>query len=300
MAYSFTYITKRGRELTWTSDSLDGEPKPQAIQDAIAEDNIPSMSAIPGVGDERETHEAAYDHAALVAANHTHANKTQLDAVTDGDHDIRTDNPHTVTKTQVGLAVVPNLDTTSAVNNDHTHSNKTELDLVSDGDHDVRTDNPHAVSKAQVGLTNVPDLNTTNAVNNEHTHSNKTELDLVTDGDHDVRTDNPHTVTKAQVGLTNVPDLDTTSAVNNDHTHSNKATLDTYTQTEVNLADAVSKKHTQNTDTKLDEGGANEIAASAIRPKAFTPTTSGDWTTSPTTVQAALDELAARVKALEP
>ena len=39
------------------------------------------------------------------------------------------------------------------------------------------------------------------------------------------------------------------SAITNNHTHSNKATLDTYTQTETDLADAVSKKHTQNTDT---------------------------------------------------
>jgi len=33
------------------------------------------------------------------------------------------------------------------------------------------------------------------------------------------------------------------------HTHLNQILLDSYTQTEVNLADAVSKKHTQNTDT---------------------------------------------------
>jgi hypothetical protein len=33
------------------------------------------------------------------------------------------------------------------------------------------------------------------------------------------------------------------------HTHTNKGLLDTYTQTEANLSDAVSKRHTQNTDT---------------------------------------------------
>ena len=38
----------------------------------------------------------------------------------------------------------------------------------------------------------------------------------------------------------------------NDHSHANKALLDTYAQTEVNLADAVTKKHTQNADTDLD------------------------------------------------
>lgn len=36
------------------------------------------------------------------------------------------------------------------------------------------------------------------------------------------------------------------------HTHSNKSLLDTYAQTEVNLADAVSKKHTHNNKTVLD------------------------------------------------
>jgi hypothetical protein len=50
------------------------------------------------------------------------------------------------------------------------------------------------------------------------------------------------------------------------HTHTNFALLETYTQTEVDLADAVSKKHTQNTDTGTDQtsfainsGGSNLI-----------------------------------------
>lgn len=38
----------------------------------------------------------------LAAAAHTHSNKAQLDLVTDGDHDVRTDNPHGVTAVQVG------------------------------------------------------------------------------------------------------------------------------------------------------------------------------------------------------
>jgi hypothetical protein len=44
----------------------------------------------------------------LVTDSHTHANKAQLDLITDGDHDVRTDNPHGVTKTQVGLGNVTN------------------------------------------------------------------------------------------------------------------------------------------------------------------------------------------------
>jgi len=105
------------------------------------------------------------------------------------------------------------------------------------------------------------------AVDEKHTHSNKAQLDLVTDGDHDVRTDNPHTVTKSQIGLNNVPDLDTTDAVNNEHTHANKALLDTYNQTNANITDAVSKKHTQGTDENiiLDSTPDSDHTASGIK-----------------------------------
>jgi len=46
-------------------------------------------------------------------------------------------NPHQVSKSQVGLGNVPNVDTTAAVA------------------HPARTDNPHSVTKAQIGLENV-------------------------------------------------------------------------------------------------------------------------------------------------
>lgn len=39
---------------------------------------------------------------------HEHSNKTELDKVTDGDHDVRTDNPHSTTKTHIGLPNVTN------------------------------------------------------------------------------------------------------------------------------------------------------------------------------------------------
>jgi hypothetical protein len=44
------------------------------------------------------------DVAANTSARHSHANKTELDLVTDGDHDVRTDNPHSVTAAQAGAA----------------------------------------------------------------------------------------------------------------------------------------------------------------------------------------------------
>lgn len=43
-----------------------------------------------------------------VDKKHDHSNKSELDLVTDGDHDVRTDNPHSVTKAQVGLGNVDN------------------------------------------------------------------------------------------------------------------------------------------------------------------------------------------------
>lgn len=140
-----------------------------------------------------------------VSKKHEHSNKTQLDLITDGDHDVRTDNPHTVTKTQVGLSNVPNIDTTDAVANEHIHANKVELDLITDGDHDVRIDNPHAVTKSQVGLSNVD--NTSDA-NKPVSTATQTALDLKADDSdltaHTGNTSNPHSVTKTQVGLGSV------------------------------------------------------------------------------------------------
>jgi hypothetical protein len=90
------------------------------------------------------------------------------------------------------------------------------------------------------------------AVTDDHTHSNKTEIDKVSDGDHDVRTDNPHSVTKTQVGLSDVD-------------NKSEATIITDVKADSDVASAISLKHTQNTDAKLDEGGLNEVAASDIK-----------------------------------
>jgi len=74
-------------------------------------------------------------------------------------------------------------------------------------------------------------------------------------------TDNPHTVTKTQIGLDNVENVDTTDA-NNINTDDSGVTV------QEALDEIESNQHTQNTDTKLDEGGANEVSASEI-PKAY-------------------------------
>lgn len=48
----------------------------------------------------RAAHELAYAHSEL----HSHTNKTELDKVSDGDHDVRSDNPHGVTSAQASFS----------------------------------------------------------------------------------------------------------------------------------------------------------------------------------------------------
>ena len=59
--------------------------------------------------------------------------------------------------------------------------------------------------------------------------------------------------------------VDVTANTGARHTHANKALLDTYTQLDTDLEDAVDKKHTQNTDTSLDFGQANQVTALELR-----------------------------------
>jgi hypothetical protein len=82
-------------------------------------------------------------------------------------HENRTDNPHAVTKAQVGLG---NADNTSDANKPISTATQTALNgkeatgvaagLVTT--HENRTDNPHAVTKAQVGLGNADNTSDAN------------------------------------------------------------------------------------------------------------------------------------------
>ncbi len=141
-------------------------------------------------------------------------------------HTGATNNPHSVTKSQVGLGRVDNTNdlekpistaTQSALN---LKANTTALNT-----HIGNEDNPHKVTKAQVGLSKVN--NTTDAEKPISTatatalglKADKTELtaglelkaDLTALTGHTGRTNNPHGVTKAQVGLDKV---DNTSDAN--------------------------------------------------------------------------------------
>jgi hypothetical protein len=75
-------------------------------------------------------------------------------------HAALTNNPHAVTKTQVGL---PNVDNTSDANKPVSTAQATAIGVVQTdvNTHEALTNNPHSVTKTQVGLSNVD--NTTDA-----------------------------------------------------------------------------------------------------------------------------------------
>lgn len=86
-------------------------------------------------------------------------------------------NPHNVTKQQVGLGNVANVEQASKQDfNNHT----------------TNRNNPHSVTKAQVGLGNVTNVE----------QASKQEFNA-----HTTNRNNPHNVTKSQVGLGNVDNV---------------------------------------------------------------------------------------------
>lgn len=212
------------------------------------------------------------DLADAVAKKHTQGTDSTLDfggvyevsALELHDHLIDYTNPHQVTKAQVGLSNVPNLDTSTAISSAHTHNNlallqtytQTEINLA-----DAVAKKHEHTNLALLETYDQTNADIISAINLKHTQNSDTvlnsgganEVTAVDLRSHLDSTSNPHSVTKNQIGLGLVPNLDTTNAVNWAHQHSNKALLDTYTQTEVDLADAVSKKHTHTNFTDLNK-----------------------------------------------
>ena len=100
------------------------------------------------------------------------ANQADLNA-----HIQNQNNPHNVTKQQVGLGNVTNVEQASKQDfNNHTTNHN----------------NPHSVTKAQVGLGNVTNVE----------QASKQEFNA-----HATNRNNPHSVTKSQVGLGNVDNI---------------------------------------------------------------------------------------------
>ena len=90
-------------------------------------------------------------------------------------------NPHNVTKQQVGLGNVTNVEQASKQDFQHHLDNH---------------NNPHSVTKAQIGLENVTNVE----------QASKQEFDA-----HATNHNNPHNVTKSQVGLANVTNVEQAS-----------------------------------------------------------------------------------------
>ena len=141
------------------------------------------------------------------------------------DHISDKSNPHSVTKSQVGLG---NVDNTSDKNKPVSTATQTALDLKANitdlTSHTDNKSNPHNVTKSQVGLGNVPNVSTNDQT---PTYSDTTTLSTLASGEkvstafgkiklaitnlinHLANKSNPHEVTKEQVGLGNVPNLTT-------------------------------------------------------------------------------------------
>ncbi|MAP21631.1 MAG: hypothetical protein CL582_11905, partial [Alteromonadaceae bacterium] len=152
------------------------------------------------------------------------------------DHIAAKDNPHGVTKGQVGLGKVDNFETATVGETlDGTSEtlfvtpkgvaaaveNRIGADVV---DHVGASNNPHNVTKGQVGLGNVPNYKA--ATITEHREGTSQSLFATPAGvfaaidtevkqlalSHYSNTDNPHNVTKGQVGLGNVDNYNTATA----------------------------------------------------------------------------------------
>ena len=148
------------------------------------------------------------------------ANNTALD-----NHANRTDNPHKVTKDQVGLG---NVNNTADINKPVSVAQQNALDTLSNSlntainNHVGNTNNPHRVTAEQVGLgkvDNTSDLEKPISVATQNAIS-----EVVSDLDkHIADKNNPHEVTKEQIGLGRV---DNTSDLEKPISTATQAALD--------------------------------------------------------------------------
>ena len=141
------------------------------------------------------------------------------------EHVANTENPHNVTKAQVGLA---NVDNTSDMDKPISTATQEALDKITSDveSHTTNKSNPHEVTKAQVGLGNVdntadldkPVSNATKELINSTKDSLTQTITL-----HTENKNNPHRVTKEQVGLANV---DNTADLNKPVSIAQQAAID--------------------------------------------------------------------------
>ena len=144
----------------WKTNDIIGTEDAQRWEDKAEKQHRHQVSDIDGLEDK------------IDEVTKNKANNSDISA-----HVNNRNNPHNVTKDQVGLGNVLDVEQAS----------KTDLN-----NHIRNTNNPHNVTKTQVGLGNVLDVE----------QATKTEFDT-----HIQNTDNPHGVTKIQIGLSNVDNV---------------------------------------------------------------------------------------------
>lgn len=137
-------------------------------------------------------------------------------------HSNNRNNPHSVTKAQVGLGNVTNVEQAS----------KQEFNA-----HATNRNNPHGVTKSQVGLANVTNVeqaskadfdaharDTTKHITQQERNSWNSKADGRALTDHTGNRNNPHGVTKTQVGLGNVVNVEQASK-SEFNSHSQNSTI---------------------------------------------------------------------------
>ena len=150
------------------------------------------------------------------------ANVEQASKQDFNNHTTNRNNPHSVTKAQVGLGNVTNVE----------QATKQEFNA-----HATNRNNPHGVTKSQVGLANVTNVEQASKADfdahsrdtTKHiTQQERTSWNSKADGraltDHTGNHNNPHDVTKAQVGLGNVVNVEQASK-SEFNSHSQNSTI---------------------------------------------------------------------------
>ena len=173
-----------------------------------------------GKADASHRHKVAdIDGLEAIISNQTTNKANQADLTA---HIQNQNNPHNVTKQQVGLGNVTNVEQAS----------KADFDA-----HATNHNNPHNVTKSQVGLANVTNVEQASKADfdahsrdtTKHiTQQERTSWNSKADGraltDHTGNRNNPHGVTKAQVGLGNVANVEQASK-SEFNSHSQNSTI---------------------------------------------------------------------------
>ena len=132
-------------------------------------------------------------------------------------HTTNTSNPHSVTKSQVGLDNVVNVDTTTTANitdsTDKRFITDVQRTLLNNTSGSNTGDETTSTIQSKLGVSSAT---TDGYITKEDftTFNNKANIEEVTPISHTTNTSNPHSVTKEQVGLSNVVDVDTSITTN--------------------------------------------------------------------------------------